>query len=158
MAAAAGLDMGPTDLPGPTGESNRYTMIPRGTILCLGETAELVLAQSIQALTTGNKVVAIAPGATKVLNHLINSNLPIIAIDGTLKPESIGKIKELDAVAFYGNSEQLQSLRHYLAQSSGPILPVISEIISPGAYVLEKTVSTDTTAAGGNAQLLAEIC
>ncbi|MEM1300178.1 MAG: bifunctional proline dehydrogenase/L-glutamate gamma-semialdehyde dehydrogenase PutA, partial [Pseudomonadota bacterium] len=49
MSAAAALDRGPVDLPGPTGESNRYSLAPRGNLLCLGP-GEVLLGQVVQAL------------------------------------------------------------------------------------------------------------
>ena len=36
IAAAAAIDFGPVDLPGPTGEANTLTLLPRGRVLCLG--------------------------------------------------------------------------------------------------------------------------
>jgi RHH-type transcriptional regulator, proline utilization regulon repressor / proline dehydrogenase / delta 1-pyrroline-5-carboxylate dehydrogenase len=36
MTAVATLDYGPVDLPGPTGEANTLTLVPRGRVLCLG--------------------------------------------------------------------------------------------------------------------------
>jgi len=157
MSASAALDMGPMDLPGPTGESNRYLMTARGTILCLGETAEIALTQAVQALTTGNKVVVVAPNAVKACAPLVKGGMPIVAFDGQIEANTLTSMKSLSAVAFYGDEAQLMTYKEALAKRSGPILLVISELINPGSYCHEKTVSTDTTAAGGNAQLLAEI-
>ncbi len=47
ITAAAGVDFGPVDLPGPTGEANTLTLAPRGRVLCLGPDAETLLAQAI---------------------------------------------------------------------------------------------------------------
>ena len=62
-AAAEALPQAPLDLPGPTGESNRLSLHPRGRVLCLGAGAEAVLAQAVQALAAGNAVLAVAAGA-----------------------------------------------------------------------------------------------
>ena len=53
----------PLDLPGPTGESNRLSLHPRGRVLVLGAGAEDALAQAMQALAPGNAVLAVAEGA-----------------------------------------------------------------------------------------------
>jgi RHH-type proline utilization regulon transcriptional repressor/proline dehydrogenase/delta 1-pyrroline-5-carboxylate dehydrogenase len=42
-----------------------------------------------------------------------------------------------------------------LAARSGPIVPLVSEVLNPAAYAHERAVCVDTTAAGGNASLLA---
>ena len=62
LAAAEALPQAPLDLPGPTGESNRLSLHPRGRVLCLGAGAEAVLAQAVQALAAGNAVLAVAAG------------------------------------------------------------------------------------------------
>ena len=46
-------------------------------------------------------------------------------------------------------------MRQALAARSGPIIPMVSERIYPAAYAHERAVCVDTTAAGGNASLLA---
>ena len=47
-------------------------------------------------------------------------------------------------------------MRAALARRSGPILPLIAEQDAPERYVLERHLCVDTTAAGGNASLLAQ--
>ena len=60
MTAAAALDMGPVDLPGPTGEANYLWLHPRGTVLCLGPDADTALDQAVQAI--GARQFSIKPG------------------------------------------------------------------------------------------------
>ena len=45
--------------------------------------------------------------------------------------------------------------RQALARRQGPILPMIRTLIDPVAYCHERAICIDTTAAGGNASLLA---
>ncbi|TIO99336.1 MAG: hypothetical protein E5X72_33325, partial [Mesorhizobium sp.] len=85
-AAAASLDFGQVDLPGPTGEANTLSLAPRGRVLCLGPDAETLLAQTIQALAAGNAVLAVAPGAPAALSALTSKGLPLAAIDGRPDP------------------------------------------------------------------------
>jgi RHH-type proline utilization regulon transcriptional repressor/proline dehydrogenase/delta 1-pyrroline-5-carboxylate dehydrogenase len=61
----------------------------------------------------------------------------------------------VDAVAFSGGAEALSRVRRVIAEHGGPIVPLISEVINPAAYAHERAVCVDTTAAGGNASLLA---
>jgi RHH-type transcriptional regulator, proline utilization regulon repressor / proline dehydrogenase / delta 1-pyrroline-5-carboxylate dehydrogenase len=50
------------DLPGPTGETNRLSHYPRGTVLCLGPDAASARAQAREATAAGCAAVIIAPG------------------------------------------------------------------------------------------------
>ncbi|ESR26930.1 bifunctional proline dehydrogenase/L-glutamate gamma-semialdehyde dehydrogenase PutA [Lutibaculum baratangense] len=156
MSAAAAIDQGPVDLPGPTGESNRLLMVPRGRVLCLGPDPETLLAQAVQALAAGNEVVAVAPGATGALAALKEAKAPLRAVDGALDP---GLLKELplDAVALAGPGEALKAARRALSGRKGPIVPVIDAVIAPAAYYHERAICIDTTAAGGNTTLFAAV-
>lgn len=154
VVAAAALEFGATDLPGPTGEANTLSLHPRGLALCLGPDAETLLAQAVQALAAGCAVLAVAPGAAAALNALTGKGMPIAALDGTADPKALGTLP-LDVVAFAGAAETMRAIRKALAARKGPIVPLVSETIHPAAYAHERAVCVDTTAAGGNASLLA---
>lgn len=154
VAAAAATDFGPVDLPGPTGEANTLALLPRGRVLCLGPDSETLLAQAIQALAAGNAVLAVAPGAPAALNALTGKGLPIAALDGTLDAAHL-KTLGIDVVAFSGAAEPARAIRQALAERKEPIVPLVTEILYPAAYAHERAVCVDTTAAGGNASLLA---
>jgi len=154
IAAAAALDYGSVDLPGPTGEANTLALSPRGRVLCLGPDADSLLAQAVQALAAGNSVIAVALGANAALQPLLKANLPIEAVDGTLLPSELASTG-VDVVAYARAGETARQIRQVLAARSGPIVPIVSETIYPAAYAHERTVCVDTTAAGGNASLLA---
>jgi len=154
IAAAAAADFGPIDLPGPTGEANTLTLVPRGRVLCLGPDAETLLSQAIQALAAGNGVLAVAPGAPTALAALTGKGLPLNVIDGAFSPGDL-KALPVDVVAYAGDAETARSIRLVLAERSGAIVPLVSEVIYPAAYAHERAVCVDTTAAGGNASLLA---
>jgi RHH-type proline utilization regulon transcriptional repressor/proline dehydrogenase/delta 1-pyrroline-5-carboxylate dehydrogenase len=51
--------------PGPTGESNRYSTVPRGPILCLGPGRDAALEQAAQARAQGCPALAVAPGSLR---------------------------------------------------------------------------------------------
>ncbi len=154
ISASAVIDFGPVDLPGPTGEANTLLLAPRGRVLCLGTDEHAVLAQAIQALAAGNAVLAVAPRARAALSPLIDKGLPIYAIDGVVDPGDLVQLS-VDAVAISADVDTMRPTRRALASRSGPIVPLVSETIKPNAYVHERAVCIDTTAAGGNATLLA---
>jgi RHH-type proline utilization regulon transcriptional repressor/proline dehydrogenase/delta 1-pyrroline-5-carboxylate dehydrogenase len=154
IAAAAGLEYGQVDLPGPTGEGNTLSLAPRGRVLALGPDPETLLAQAIQALAAGNAVLAVAPGAPNILSALTGKGLPLAAIDGRPDPVEARALK-VDVVAYSGTPHAMQLVRQVIAERDGPIVPLVSEIYYPAAYAHERAVCVDTTAAGGNASLLA---
>jgi RHH-type transcriptional regulator, proline utilization regulon repressor / proline dehydrogenase / delta 1-pyrroline-5-carboxylate dehydrogenase len=154
IAAAASIDFGPVDLPGPTGEANTLTLFPRGRVLCLGPDADTLLAQAIQALAAGNAVLAVAPTAAGVLSPLAGKGLPLATLDGSVDPENLRELA-INVVTSSADEATLRALRQALAARKGPLVPLVCEIINPAAYAHERAVCVDTTAAGGNASLLA---
>ncbi|CCV07483.1 fused DNA-binding transcriptional regulator; proline dehydrogenase; pyrroline-5-carboxylate dehydrogenase [Mesorhizobium metallidurans STM 2683] len=154
IGAAASIDFGQVDLPGPTGEANTLSLSPRGRVLCLGPDQDTLLAQTIQALAAGNAVLAVAPGAPAALSALTGKGLPLAAIDGRPDPVEARSLR-VELVAFSGTPEAARIVRKVIADRAGPIVPLVSEVLNPAAYAHERAVCVDTTAAGGNASLLA---
>ena len=71
------------------------------------------------------------------------------AVTGSLtRPHSL-------SVACSADRDMLAAMRKAMARRRGPILPLITEPFAAERYVLERHVCVDTTAAGGNASLLA---
>jgi len=85
---------------------------------------------------------------------LTGKGLPIAAVDGTFDPADLRAI-DIDVVAFAGDADRARAIRRALAEKSGAIVPVVTEVFNPAAYAHERSVCVDTTAAGGNASLLA---
>lgn len=121
-------------LPGPTGESNVLHHAPRGTLLCLGPRAEDMEAQVELAESTGNRARVDAVDLAKLEKDL-----------------------DFDAVAWFGDAVKLGEIRRALSRRDGPLLPLISRPTEVGRLLIERHVCIDTTAAGGNASLMAEI-
>ena len=145
----------PLDLPGPTGESNRLSFAPRGLVLCLGPGADAVRAQVAAAREAGNAVVAVADGASAALTaHATDPH--VVVLDGQVAPDALTALAGIAAVACVADRDVLAAMRAALARRAGPILPLIAEPDAPERYVLERHLCVDTTAAGGNASLLAE--
>jgi RHH-type proline utilization regulon transcriptional repressor/proline dehydrogenase/delta 1-pyrroline-5-carboxylate dehydrogenase len=143
----------PDTLPGPTGESNRLASHPRGKVLCLGPTPAAAFAQADEALASGNAVLLVAPGASA---SVLKCGGSVAALDGVLDPATLAGLGGMDAVASYAGAKTLRAMRQALAAGDGALIPLISEPDRPERYMLERHVCVDTTAAGGNAALLAE--
>ena len=138
-ATPAGVAM---DLPGPVGERNLYRTAPRGRIACVGSPAA-VLRQVSAALTTGNVALvdAVPPGLPAGLaDWIVAADDPAAACD---------------AILFEGESAVLPALLDRLARRAGPVIPVLAgPDYALDMLVREQVVSTNTTAAGGNANLM----
>jgi RHH-type transcriptional regulator, proline utilization regulon repressor / proline dehydrogenase / delta 1-pyrroline-5-carboxylate dehydrogenase len=131
-------------LPGPTGETNRYTTAPRGPVLCLGPGREAALDQADQARAAGCPALAVAPGVSEAEG-----------VDGMIEPETLAALPGIAAVAFWGEEATARALRRALAERDGPILPLITAADLAPHCVTERHLCVDTTASGGNASLLA---
>jgi len=158
LSAAAAFDPSPFTLPGPTGESDRLSLHPRGTVLCLGPEGETATAQAVQALAAGCAVVIASPGADGAgAAALRATGAPVIAIEGTVAARTLTDLTGLAGVAAAGGTEWTRQLRMALAARDGAILALETEVIAPARYVIERHLCIDTTAAGGNASLLASV-
>ena len=155
VGQTGGTRFAPLDLPGPTGESNRLSFAPRGVVLCLGPGAAATQTQIATTLDTGNAVVAVADGAPAAFASLVRDPR-VVLLDGQVDPESLATVDGIAAVACSADHDVLAAMRRALARRPGPILPLITEPAAPERYVLERHVCVDTTAAGGNASLLAQ--
>ncbi len=162
----------PVELPGPTGESNRLTFEPRGVIISLFEqkmSAENWLLSFITALVSGNSMIAVveSKSGNDELEYLANTFLTVInkigindKIFNLLPFDNLNTILEseyLSGVIVDVKSDWQGYLTQKMAQREGEILPVICELNTENLYrrlVTEKTVSVDTTAAGGNTSLM----
>ncbi len=120
-------------LPGPTGESNRLSEVPRAPLLCMGPGAETVLAQADAVNALGGTAIR-ATGSTD-LHRLEN-------------------ISGISGVLWWGDEETAREIERHLARRDGPILPLIPGLPDKARVMGERHVCVDTTAAGGNAALL----
>lgn len=147
-------------LPGPTGESNTYQLVPRGTVLCLASTEVGVQAQWASIKASGNKAQFVdSPAARTFVDGLSDSERRSLAIIADADIEA----SEFDAALFEGDSDSLRDLNRRLASRSGAIVSVqgrTTEALRSGyAYfldplLLERSISVNTAAAGGNASLM----
>jgi RHH-type proline utilization regulon transcriptional repressor/proline dehydrogenase/delta 1-pyrroline-5-carboxylate dehydrogenase len=131
------------ELPGPTGESNRLSVFGRGTVLCLGPTADQADEQASIAVENGCVAVRVAPGVT-------GSG----AIDGRFYPADLEHLSGFSVVAFWGPTTTQRALRVALAAREGAILPLSTSVDLAQRCRIERHICIDTTAAGGNTALL----
>ena len=133
-------------LPGPTGEENRHSHWPRGTVLCLGPTAADAAEQAAFANAAGCPAVRVADGATGDLS-----------VPGFLPRHELTKLSGFDVVVLWGPPEDIKAARQALAARTGPLIPLVAARNVTERCLLERHVCIDTTAAGGNATLYAEV-
>jgi len=132
------------NMPGPTGESNRWSIYAKGTILCLGPTPADVEIQMETAVIMGCATVGVAPGLT-------GPN----TVSGFLNRSALSVLQGFEAVALWSSEDDLVEAREALARRDGALLPLIAVDEMKELCVLERHLCIDTTAAGGNASLLA---
>lgn len=148
---------GEATLDGPTGERNTYSLVSRGTVLCVPETEHGARVQLAAVLATGNR--ALFDGE---LGRAFAARLeaPLREVVGTLV--DIEKDR-FEAVLFEGDSDALAALACRVAKRNGPIVTVqglpVGALANGEDYVLERllterSVSVNTAAAGGNASLM----
>ncbi len=146
----------PKEMPGPTGELNRLSYHPRGIVLCLGPDLECAFKQAGIALSQGNSVIIVTPGAVQRFAAAISEGVPVIALDGLLQPEALESVDGFMAVTSSATETTLREYRVALAQRKGALLPLITELDAPERFVIERHFCADTTAAGGNVSLIAQ--
>ena len=120
-------------MPGPTGESNRLRLFPRPPVLCLGPTDADRAAQHAQVEALG--------GLAK----------PCIKLPDLSKGEEFG------CAVWWGDAETGRELARQIASRDGAILRLVTGEITAPDVLHERHLCIDTTASGGNAELLAEV-
>lgn len=121
-------------MPGPTGELNRLRLFTRAPVLCLGpgEAARAAQVSAVRAL--GGHAVAM-------------ESLPDAA--------ALAASPAFSAVLWWGEVETGRALAQALATGDGPLRPLIAAMPDQAHVAHERHLCVDTTAAGGNAALLA---
>jgi RHH-type proline utilization regulon transcriptional repressor/proline dehydrogenase/delta 1-pyrroline-5-carboxylate dehydrogenase len=161
LIKSLGIQMQPSftpdinEMPGPTGEANRLSAHARGLVICLGPSNQVAQVQAITALARGNKVIVIASGINSMLEAFKKHRLPASGIDGTLTPQALRQANGYDAVLTQAETQTLQAYRLALAEREGVLIPLITEADAADRLIVERHLCIDTTAAGGNASLIA---
>jgi RHH-type proline utilization regulon transcriptional repressor/proline dehydrogenase/delta 1-pyrroline-5-carboxylate dehydrogenase len=131
-------------LPGPTGESNRLSTFGRGTVLCLGPTAADASEQVRIARDNGCHALAVAPGIA-----------PALGVDGVLPRGALEHLRGVDLVALWSDARDVAAVRRALASREGALIGLACGADMAARCRIERHICIDTTAAGGNAALLA---
>jgi RHH-type proline utilization regulon transcriptional repressor/proline dehydrogenase/delta 1-pyrroline-5-carboxylate dehydrogenase len=151
-------------LPGPTGESNRYQLLPRGAVWAVPQTALGLVQQVAAALASGNPCWFEPPAANSAVAHALAALPP--AVQAFVKPRSAEQLlgeTQLSALLFEGDGDALQALLPRIAERPGAIVRVenltLAQLAAGAVYDVsalmhEQSISTNTAAAGGNAQLM----
>ncbi|WP_373635224.1 bifunctional proline dehydrogenase/L-glutamate gamma-semialdehyde dehydrogenase PutA [Yoonia sp. SS1-5] len=125
----------PTQMPGPTGESNQHSTRPRGPVLCLGPGKAAAAQQVALVDALGGYGVSSA---------------------GSIPPETLESLP-IAAAIWWGDAATGRKIEMALAKRDGPITALITDTPDLAHVMHERHVCIDTTAAGGNASLLAEV-
>ncbi|MBJ3763958.1 bifunctional proline dehydrogenase/L-glutamate gamma-semialdehyde dehydrogenase PutA [Maribius pontilimi] len=120
-------------MPGPTGESNRLSLVPRPPVLCLGPSDADRKAQ----VSAVKKLGGIAKPVT---------DLP-----------DLSQVPEFGSAVWWGDEDTARTLAKQLAQRDGPLLRLVTGSITVPDVMHERHLCVDTTASGGNAALLAQV-
>ncbi|WBU63883.1 bifunctional proline dehydrogenase/L-glutamate gamma-semialdehyde dehydrogenase PutA [Paracoccus aerodenitrificans] len=134
LADALERDISETIMPGPTGELNRLTTVTRPPLLCLGPGKQAVAAQ-VQAI------------------EALGSHA--VAVNGDLAPDALTTLDGFSAAIWWGNEDQARAYAQALASRHGEIKALITTLPDLAHIAHERHLCVDTTAAGGNAALLA---
>ncbi|MGB7421160.1 MAG: trifunctional transcriptional regulator/proline dehydrogenase/L-glutamate gamma-semialdehyde dehydrogenase, partial [Comamonas sp.] len=155
-------------LPGPTGESNVYRLLPRGPVWAMPATALGLLAQVAAALASGNECHVVLPEGDAACASVWQALRGALGEDASrLKPGARQNLGDaavpVTALLFEGDGDALAQALAEVAAREGAIVRVESrasfELQSGRGYDLaalvhEQSISTNTAAAGGNAQLM----
>jgi len=142
------------ELPGSVGESNHYTLHPRGKFLLLPETPQGLFMQVAAVLATGNSAEICADENLLQLFHGAPDNVTRRLRITTQWDNEIALVGAL----IEGSSRRVQDICFKLSTRSGPLVGVQSanglEPYLTSLMMEETVISTNTTAAGGNASLM----
>lgn len=132
------------------------TLLPRERVLCIADDEQDALTQLAAVLAVGSQMLwpddALHRQLVKALPSAVSERIQLA------KAENI-TAQPFDAVIFHGDSDQLRALCEAVAARDGAIVSVQgfargeSNILLERLYI-ERSLSVNTAAAGGNASLM----
>ena len=154
-------------LPGPTGESNRYRLLPRGPVWILPATPLGLVVQVATCLAAATPCQLVLPSGDAACQQTWEQLQALPGLTDAVQPAQADALHAAESpvavVLFEGDGDALLPLAQQLAARNGPIVPLCSrtshELASGAGYDLttlvhEQSISINTAAAGGNAQLM----
>jgi RHH-type transcriptional regulator, proline utilization regulon repressor / proline dehydrogenase / delta 1-pyrroline-5-carboxylate dehydrogenase len=141
-------------LPGPTGESNVYSLQPRQAVLCLADSDMARLAQLTAVRAVGSRAIWPTEATAQFASLGEEAREHIALVDDW---RHLGVF--FDLVLHHGDSAALSEVAQYLATRHGPIISIVAthngqNEIPLERLLVERSVSINTAAAGGNASLM----
>ncbi|RKG34065.1 trifunctional transcriptional regulator/proline dehydrogenase/L-glutamate gamma-semialdehyde dehydrogenase [Acinetobacter tianfuensis] len=143
------------ELQGPTGESNQYAVLPRSSVLLIADQEQDLIQQLLAVFKVGCQPAVLADN-TFILKYLASMPKEVAA-----RITAVASIEKgsFDAVLLHGTKTQLLDLQKRIAERDGAIIGITR--LEPGQYniplerfVIERAISVNTAAAGGNASLM----
>ncbi|MEI4259724.1 MAG: trifunctional transcriptional regulator/proline dehydrogenase/L-glutamate gamma-semialdehyde dehydrogenase [Candidatus Dasytiphilus stammeri] len=143
-------------LPGPTGEDNTYSLLPRKGILCLASNPQDIFIQLAAVTSTGGKVVWIQDEIHQRIYQTLPKEVKNII---NFTRNIFSPIIQFDTVLYHGDLKQMCEICVKIATINHQIIPVYGygsgdSRIFLERLLLERSVSINTSAAGGNAHLI----
>jgi RHH-type proline utilization regulon transcriptional repressor/proline dehydrogenase/delta 1-pyrroline-5-carboxylate dehydrogenase len=141
-------------LPGPTGEANLFAVAAREAVLCLAADDGDRLIQLAAVLAVGSR--ALWPAAARPAWQRLPEEARdrVALVDDWTRPQVA-----FDAVLHHGTSQELREVLRAVAARPGAIVGVTALAVGDMAIplerlVVERSLSINTAAAGGNASLM----
>jgi RHH-type proline utilization regulon transcriptional repressor/proline dehydrogenase/delta 1-pyrroline-5-carboxylate dehydrogenase len=143
-------------LPGPTGERNSYRLLARETVLGLADDEADRLCQLAAVLAVGSALLWADGEPARALHARLP---PAVRARVRLVADWTADDERFDVVIHHGDGDQLRALCERVAQRPGPIVGVVGLAAGETAIplerlLIERAVSVNTAAAGGNASLM----
>jgi len=143
------------DLPGPTGELNNLRLCSRDVFLCFGgDTVERTIKQVSRVLASGAAVVLADERLLVDESKDLRTKLPQGLVQ-SVTYETCLEMINLDVDGIVADHSARAEVSKLSCRRSGAILPTLSGIDPIERFFHERTLTINTTAAGGNASLLA---
>ena len=142
----------PTELPGPTGESNELVLCGRGVFVAISPwnfPLAIFTGQVVAGLASGNAVLAkpaeqtplIAARAVELMHEAGVPKQILHLITGTGAAVGAPLIEDprLSGVVFTGSTETARLINKQLADKEGPITPLIAETGGQNVMIVDST-------------------
>lgn len=147
-------------LPGPTGERNTWALVPRDAILVVADERDEILLLLAHVLATGARAVWNDTAMTRSLHARLGEAAPLLRDRIVLAADASSA--DFSAAIVQANGQSVCDWTQRLARRDGPIVGLhavgVGESRAPALplerLMIERTLSVNTAAAGGNASLM----
>ena len=154
--AATACSQANVQLPGATGEDNRYSLQPRAQVLCLASNDDDLLLQLAALLAVGSR--AVWPDSNSAMQRLLPAS--VAARIDVVEDWRSGQAS-YQLVMHQGDDQLLLKVCKAMTERGGEIVSVQTSVNGNWPLerlVFERSLSINTAAAGGNASLMTLGC